>query len=89
MAGDTHFFSDLFLGAVTVGERGQIVIPAGAREAYGIQGGDKLLVFHHPWHCGLIVVRIEDVQRMTEAAMTLAEQMTTLAQSAQQTADPE
>lgn len=32
-------------GAVTVGERGQIVIPAKLRKAFGINAGDKLFVF--------------------------------------------
>ncbi len=32
-------------GSVTVGERGQIVIPAEARADLGINAGDKLLVF--------------------------------------------
>jgi len=34
-----------FYGSVTVGERGQVVIPAEARKDFGIQPGDKLLVF--------------------------------------------
>lgn len=34
-----------FYGATTVGEKGQVVIPAEAREAMGIKKGDKLLVF--------------------------------------------
>lgn len=33
-----------FYGAVTVSERGQIVIPADARKDFGIKTGDKLLV---------------------------------------------
>ncbi len=33
-----------FYGAVTVSERGQIVIPAEARRDFNIQIGDKLLV---------------------------------------------
>ena len=33
-----------FFGAVTVGERGQIVIPKEAREIFNINSGDKLLV---------------------------------------------
>lgn len=33
-----------FFGSVTVGERGQIVIPKEARELFGINTGDKLLV---------------------------------------------
>lgn len=30
---------------VTVGERGQVVIPAAIREQTGLQAGDKLMVF--------------------------------------------
>ncbi len=33
-----------FYGSVTVGERGQIVIPAEARRDFNIKPGDKLLV---------------------------------------------
>jgi AbrB family looped-hinge helix DNA binding protein len=33
-----------FYGAVTVSERGQIVIPSNARKDFGIRTGDKLLV---------------------------------------------
>ena len=33
-----------FFGAVTVGERGQIVIPKKARELFNIQPGDQLLI---------------------------------------------
>jgi AbrB family looped-hinge helix DNA binding protein len=39
---------DLFFGSVTVGERGQIVIPAEARKRAGLSAGDKVLVFMHP-----------------------------------------
>lgn len=34
-----------FLGATTIGERGQVVIPAAARKSMGIEPGSKLLVF--------------------------------------------
>ncbi|HSO89639.1 MAG TPA: AbrB/MazE/SpoVT family DNA-binding domain-containing protein [Arthrobacter sp.] len=34
-----------FYGAITVSERGQIVIPAQARRDFGIGVGEKLLVF--------------------------------------------
>ena len=33
-----------FYGSTTVGERGQIVLPAKLREVMGINAGDKLLV---------------------------------------------
>ncbi|KPK41990.1 MAG: hypothetical protein AMJ78_04005 [Omnitrophica WOR_2 bacterium SM23_29] len=42
-------------GAVTVGERGQIVIPAQLRESFGIKAGDKLIVVAKPeGHIGFI-----------------------------------
>ena len=34
-----------FYGTVTIGERGQVVIPAEAREALGLKKGEKLLAF--------------------------------------------
>jgi len=34
-----------FFGATTVGERGQMVIPAEARRSFKLKQGDKLLVF--------------------------------------------
>ena len=89
MAENVPSFAELFIGAVTVGDRGQIVIPAAARETYGIQGGDKLLVFHHPGNVGLIIVRVQDIHRMAQVTMKLVEEMTTLAKSSQEATDPE
>jgi AbrB family looped-hinge helix DNA binding protein len=61
-----------FYGAVTVGERGQIVIPAEARAALDIQPGEKLLVLQHPIHQGLVIFRIESVREfMDEIQKTL------------------
>ena len=34
-----------FFGTTTIGEKGQVVIPAEARKAMSIKRGDKLLVF--------------------------------------------
>ncbi len=56
-----HAFQS-FYGAVTVGERGQVVIPQMAREALGIKAGDKMLVLggglgNH----GLIMIKAEAV----------------------------
>ena len=34
-----------FYGTTTMGEKGQVVIPAEARKAMGIKKGEKLLVF--------------------------------------------
>lgn len=48
-----------FFGSVTVGDRGQIVIPSEARHELDIKPGDKLLVMRHPIHQGLMVFKIE------------------------------
>ena len=34
-----------FFGTTTIGEKGQVVIPAEARESLSLKKGDKLLVF--------------------------------------------
>lgn len=54
----------LFYGAVTVGERGQIVIPAEARKDCGLAAGDKLLVFGQPHGRGLMIARVDDLQQL-------------------------
>lgn len=41
-------------GAVTVGERGQVVIPAEIRRYFKIEAGDKLFVFAKSHMIGLI-----------------------------------
>lgn len=47
-------------GAVTVGERGQIVIPQAAREGLGIKPGDKILVMGGGMHNqGLMLIKAE------------------------------
>ncbi|MEZ5163367.1 MAG: AbrB/MazE/SpoVT family DNA-binding domain-containing protein [Fimbriimonadaceae bacterium] len=57
---------DYFYGSVTVGERGQIVIPAEARAELNIQAGDKLLVMRHPIYEGLMVSKIDAVSDFVE-----------------------
>ena len=57
---------DLFYGAVTMGERGQVVIPAEARKKHGLRRGDKLLVFRHPHVRGMVLARLDDVQALGE-----------------------
>jgi AbrB family looped-hinge helix DNA binding protein len=48
-----------FYGAATVGERGQIVIPAEARKRYGIETGDKLLIMGTRNQKGLMLFKID------------------------------
>jgi len=63
---------DFFYGSVTVGERGQVVIPADARKTFGIEPGHKLLVFRHPHHPGLVLARLDDVQALQEQMQQMA-----------------
>lgn len=53
---------DMFYGAATIGERGQIVIPADARNELGFHPGDKLLVMRHPVHTGLMIFKLDGVR---------------------------
>lgn len=48
-----------FYGAATVGERGQVVIPAEARKKFGINPGDKILVLGHPGGNGIMLCKID------------------------------
>ncbi len=59
-------FEPRFLGAVTMGERGQIVIPAEARSALNLKTGDKLLVMSGPMGNGLIIMQPNIVEEMTK-----------------------
>jgi AbrB family looped-hinge helix DNA binding protein len=50
--------SDNFYGVVTVGSRGQIVIPAEARTKLQIEEGDKIVVLKGPREGSLIIFKI-------------------------------
>lgn len=63
-----------FAGSVTVGERGQVVIPAEARERCGIQAGDKLLAFVHPGGEGVLLVKLEAALNMATSLLALVQQ---------------
>lgn len=53
-----------FFGSVTVGERGQVVIPSDARRGLHIEPGDRLLVFCHPMGHGLMLTKLDSVQNV-------------------------
>lgn len=60
-----------FYGAVTVGERGQIVIPQAAREKMGIKPGDKILVVgKSERHPGLLLLKAEAMNEFLTRAMS-------------------
>lgn len=53
---------ECFYGAVTVGERGQVVIPAELRKALEVQAGDKLLIWKHPSGKGVMLFPVDAVR---------------------------
>lgn len=47
-------------GSTVMGERGQVVIPAEAREEIGVEPGEKLIVFGNPKR-GVIIIFKSDI----------------------------
>lgn len=61
------FMKGKIYGAVTVGERGQVVIPAEIRKSFKVNAGDKLIVFAKPG--GMIgLVPAEEFNQFLEEA---------------------
>ena len=52
-----HSLEERFFGTATVGERGQIVIPAEARKRFGIETGEKLLIMGTPDDKGIMLFK--------------------------------
>lgn len=71
--------SNIFYGSATVGERGQIVIPAEARQRLEIKPGDKLLIFSGIRGGGLSVMKAEQVTEFVTRAMARLTRMEELA----------
>lgn len=55
--------SELF-GSVTVGAKGQFVIPIEARKKLGIEPGDQLLIFGNDANKVLAVIKSEEVSKL-------------------------
>ncbi|MFC1873294.1 AbrB/MazE/SpoVT family DNA-binding domain-containing protein [Chloroflexota bacterium] len=53
-----------FYGATTIGERGQMVIPADARNDLNLTPSTKVMVFGGPIGEGLLIVKAESVTEM-------------------------
>ena len=69
------FWKDKCFGSVSVGPRGEVVIPAEARRDFGIQRGDKFLVFGNQQHRLLVLV---DADQISELVSRTMEQLTQL-----------
>ncbi len=64
-----------FYGSVTVGERGQVAIPAEARRDQEIASACKLLAFASPDGKALIFVKAEYITEVIASASTLFSQV--------------
>ncbi len=53
-------------GSTVMGERGQVVIPAEAREEVGLQPGEKLIVFGNPKRGVVIIFKSEIMARFAD-----------------------
>jgi AbrB family looped-hinge helix DNA binding protein len=64
----------VFYGSVTVGERGQIVVPAQARRDHGIEPGAKLLVLGSP--DGIAIMSADRLLELLGDASSLRDHLT-------------
>jgi AbrB family looped-hinge helix DNA binding protein len=73
-----------FYGSTTVGERGQVVIPAEARRDFEITPTTKLLVFGSKGHGGIMLTKAENVSRLITMATGMLEKLEALQKSLQE-----
>jgi len=73
---ETHYGPEgrAFYGAVTVSERGQIVIPAAARRDFNLKAGDKLLVLGDPAQ-GLAFISFDAMGKLFAASPLMAQDL--------------
>jgi AbrB family looped-hinge helix DNA binding protein len=64
-----------FYGSASVGERGQIVLPAKLRKAFGISPGDQLLVMADPHMNSVMLVKAEVLSAMLTNANDMLSSM--------------
>lgn len=72
---DKMSLEENFFGSATVGERGQIVIPAEARKRYGIHPGDKVLVMGHPNASGVWICKIDAIREVFSTMLSEIEKI--------------
>jgi len=57
-------------GAATVGERGQVSLPADARRELGIDAGDKLMVFGNKLNGTVVLIKADVFEGFADFFMT-------------------
>jgi len=65
-----HLKDAKLYGSVTVGERGQVIIPAEARRDFDIKTNSKLLVFTGPNKNVLVFVKGDSVKELLSEIMS-------------------
>lgn len=68
-------FTKMITGMVTVNEKGQVVIPAAARSATNLHGGDKLLVVVHPSHESIMLIKPDGLEAYATQMLTQLSEM--------------
>jgi AbrB family looped-hinge helix DNA binding protein len=68
-----------FLGSATVGTKGQIVIPADAREAMQVKEGDKVVILRSPREGSLLVFRVDSFDVLLQKARIADDECTPVA----------
>jgi AbrB family looped-hinge helix DNA binding protein len=63
-----------FYGTATIGERGQIVIPADLRKLLDLHPGDKLLIWQHPSGKGILLLPADSVREFMEMMLATLRQ---------------
>ncbi|UCE73360.1 MAG: AbrB/MazE/SpoVT family DNA-binding domain-containing protein [Methanomassiliicoccales archaeon] len=64
-----------FQGSTTVGERGQIVLPAEMRKKQGINPGDKLLVISYPLPTGAWAIMLIESSVLNQVFSDMTEKI--------------
>ncbi|MDR1189261.1 MAG: AbrB/MazE/SpoVT family DNA-binding domain-containing protein [Bifidobacteriaceae bacterium] len=62
-------------GTATVGERGQVVIPAEARKSLGIEPGDRFVVFGNKLQGSVVFVKAEAFTKVAEFFVAKADKL--------------
>jgi AbrB family looped-hinge helix DNA binding protein len=66
---------ECFFGSVTVGERGQVVIPSDVRKDLHIEPGDRLLVFREPIGKGVMLTKLDHVHDVVQHLQSFIEKI--------------
>jgi len=68
-------------GAATVGERGQVSLPADARRELGIEPGDKLMVFGNKINGSLVLMKADVFESFADFVTTKVNKLGNAAQA--------